>query len=65
MISREFIYEFSNFDDIKSRENDKTSRAEAFSASEMGVKCEFGVICCIKQPLRLRARWGYDKSLRG
>ena len=33
MISREFIYEFSNFDDIKSRENDKKSRAEAFCAS--------------------------------
>ena len=27
MISREFVYEFSNFDDIKSRENDKKSRA--------------------------------------
>ena len=25
MISREFIYEFSNFDDIKSRENNKKS----------------------------------------
>ena len=33
MISREFIYEFSNFDDIFTLENDKKSRAEAFCAS--------------------------------
>ena len=33
MISREFVYEFSNFDDISTRENDKKSRAEAFSVS--------------------------------
>ena len=37
MISREFIYEFSNFDDISTRENDKKSREMGFSAREMGV----------------------------
>ena len=33
MISREFIYEFSNFDDISARENDKKSCAHDISAS--------------------------------
>ena len=61
MISREFIYEFSKFDDIKSRAHDICRR-------KMGVLCEFGVIqhykvgfgcrqnqrSCTKQPLRLR-----------
>ena len=68
MISREFIYEFSNFDDIKSRENDKKSRAMGLKSDEMGVLCEFGVIqhykvgfgcrqnlrSSIKHPLRVR-----------
>ena len=37
MISREFIYEFSNFDDIKSRENDQKSCQHDIFAREMGV----------------------------
>ena len=37
MISREFIYEFSNFDDISARENDEKSRAHDFFRREMGV----------------------------
>ena len=41
MISREFVYEFSNFDDIKSRENDKKSRAEALFAHFEGVCYKF------------------------
>ena len=45
MISREFIYEFSNFDDISARENDKKTRAEGFSEDFEGVLREFGVIC--------------------
>ena len=40
MISREFIYEFSNFDDISTRENDKKSRAMGFSTRAMGVSCK-------------------------
>ena len=36
MISREFIYEFLNFDDIKSRENDKKSRAHDFFSVRWG-----------------------------
>ena len=41
MISREFIYEFSNFDDIKSRENDKKSRAHDIFAHAIGVWYKF------------------------
>ena len=41
MISREFIYEFSNFDDISTRENDIKSCAEAFSASTEAFRCSF------------------------
>ena len=41
MISREFIYEFSNFDDIKSRENDKKSRAHDIFRRKMGVRYKF------------------------
>ena len=41
MISREFIYEFSNFDDISTRENDKKSREMGFSTREMGVWYKF------------------------
>ena len=66
MISREFIYEFSNFDDISWRENDKKSRAMGFSTREMGVWYIFGVVWCkkvgcaepladIKHPLRVRS----------
>ena len=39
MISREFIYEFSNFDDISARENDKKTRA-------MGFLCCFHALFC-------------------
>ena len=46
MISREFVYEFSNFDDISARENDKKSRAHDICinfdedrCAEEGVKC--------------------------
>ena len=53
MISREFIYEFLNFDDISARENDKKSHAEAFSVNFEGVWYNFGdvlhifgVVCC-------------------
>ena len=46
MISREFIYEFSNFDDIKSRENDKKSRTHDILTREMGVLHSFNVIYC-------------------
>ena len=38
MISREFVYEFSNFDDISARENDKKSGAHDISQREMGVR---------------------------
>ena len=68
MISREFVYEFSNFDDIPARENDKKSRAMGFSTRAMGVSYKFGVIqhykvgfgcrqnlrSSIKHPLRVR-----------
>ena len=65
MISREFVYEFSNFDDISARENDKKSHAEAFFSREIGVSYIFEEISCqkagcaeslvdINQPLRLR-----------
>ena len=54
MNSREFIYEFSNFDDIKSRENDKKSRAHDIFAHAIGVKCGQNQRSCTKQPLRLR-----------
>ena len=46
MISREFIYEFSNFDDISARENDKKTRAHDICTREMGVSQIFGVVCC-------------------
>ena len=69
MISREFIYEFSNFDDIYinfddiprrphdifTRENDKKSCAHDICTREMGVKCRQNQRSCIKQPLGLRA----------
>ena len=48
MISREFIYEFSNFDDISTRENDKKSRAHDICRSEMGVWYKFEGIGCQK-----------------
>ena len=54
MISREFIYEFSNFDDISTRENDKKSRAHDIFRREMGVKCRQNLRSSKKQPLRLR-----------
>ena len=38
MISREFIYEFSNFDDISTRENDKKSRAMGLKSRAVGVR---------------------------
>ena len=44
MISREFIYEFSNFDDISTRENDKKSRAHDICMGEMGVWYKFGAV---------------------
>ena len=65
MISREFIYEFSNFDDISTRENDKKSCAHDISTREMGGKCRQNQRSCKKQPLRLRTRWGYSIILRG
>ena len=46
MISREFIYEFSNFDDISTRENDKKSCAHDISCDEMGVCYIFGADWC-------------------
>ena len=55
MISREFVYEFSNFDDIKSRENDKKSRAMGLKSDAIGVKCRKNQRSCTKQPLGLRA----------
>ena len=54
MISREFIYEFSNFDDIKSRENDKKSHAEAFFSREIGVSYIFEGISYRKMMLQNR-----------
>ena len=54
MISREFIYEFSNFDGISTRENDKKSRAMGLKSGEMGVKCRQNQRSSTKQPLRLR-----------
>ena len=48
MISREFIYEFSNFDDISARENDKKSRAEAFCTHFEGLWYKFEGISCRK-----------------
>ena len=56
MISREFVYEFSNFDDISINFDDIPRRPHDIFRRKMGVLCEFGVICCIKQPLRLRDR---------
>ena len=55
MISREFIYEFSNFDDISTRENDKKTRAHDIFTHEIGVKCGQNQRSCTKQPLWLRA----------
>ena len=53
MISREFIYEFSNFDDMSARENDIFVRPHDIFRCEMGVRCSkvglshiFGVVCC-------------------
>ena len=54
MISREFVYEFSNFDDIKPRETDKKSRAHDIFAHAIGVKCRQNLRSCTKQPLGLR-----------
>ena len=48
MISREFVYEFSIFDDISARENDKKSHAIGFFANFEGVLCKFGAISCQK-----------------
>ena len=50
MISRDFIYEFSNFDDISARENDKKTRAHDFFRREMGVKYPllYGVLDVVK-----------------
>ena len=54
MISREFIYEFSNFDDISTRENDKKSHAKGLKSGAIGVKCRKNLRSSTKQPLRLR-----------
>ena len=44
MISREFIYEFSNFDDISARENDKKTRPHDIFANFDGVRhTEMGI----------------------
>ena len=68
MISREFIYEFLNFDDIYSRENDKKMRAHDICRREMGVSCQ-KVGCAeplvdINQPLRLRSCKKQPSGLR-
>ena len=55
MISRGFIYEFSNFDDISTRENDKKSRAMGFLTRAIGVKCRKNLRSSKKQPLRLQS----------
>ena len=54
MISREFIYEFSNFDDISTRENDKKSRAMGLKSDAIGVKCGQNRLSILKQPFGLR-----------
>ena len=54
MISREFIYEFSNFDDISARENDIFVRPHDISTRAIGVKCRKNLRSSKKQPLRLR-----------
>ena len=57
MISREFVYEFSKFDDIKSRENDKKSREMGLKSDAMGVLCcEVGVLC------REMQVWGSERG---
>ena len=44
MISREFVYEFSNFDDIYINFDDIPRRPHDILTREMGVWCEFGVV---------------------
>ena len=55
MISRKFVYEFLNFDDISARENDKKSRAMGLKSDAIGVKCRQNQRSCKKQPSGLRA----------
>ena len=56
MISREFVYEFSNFDDIYINFDDIPRRPHDILTREMGVKCRQNLRSSKKQPLRLRAR---------